>query len=358
MGKQRLSRIALPFGIALLLCLAACVAPTTRGVGIDRSQVEKERQYQMQLSLQQQVKYQQQLDHVAWPILKAAVPLCDQSFQRRDLGFSVISLEDLPPQYVEPAKVVLNLSDAVQVISVAAGSPAAQAGVQVGDRLLALNGMPVARGKNAEKLFEEMRANVLQQDQPVRLRIERAGVPQELSVRAEMLCYFPTIATMGDEVNAYADGEHIVVSKGMLRFAENDLEISTVIAHELAHNIMRHMDAKKSNYWLGTLADIAAAAAGVNTQGTFGKMGATAYSQEFESEADYVGVYIQALAKQPIEHVAGFWRRMAAEHPGGIKENHGASHPSTPERFVAIERTVEEIRTKQRAGFPLIPDRK
>lgn len=343
--------------VLLGLQVSSCVAPTTKGLAVDQSLVEKERQYQLQLSLQQQIKYQQQLENVAWPVLAAALPLCDGEFQRRDLGFSVASLSSFPPHYTEAAKSILNMGDALQVMTVATGSPAMTAGIKVGDRLLSMNGLLVARGKDAGKFFDTTLASLLEQDNAIKLNIERAGAPLEITLKGQMLCYFPPVATMGDEVNAYADGKHIVVSKGMLRFAENDLELSTVIAHELAHNIMHHMDAKKSNYWLGTVADIAAALAGVNTQGSFSRMGAMAYSQDFESEADYVGVYVQALAKQPIENVAGFWRRMAAEHPGGIKENHGSSHPSTPERFIAIENTVQEIRNKQKAGFALVPDR-
>lgn len=48
----------------------------------------------------------------------------------------------------------------------------------------------------------------------------------------------------------------------------------------------------------------------------------------------------------------------AVEHPGSIKTNHTASHPSSPERFVAIEATEQEIYTKQAEGLPLVPNRK
>jgi hypothetical protein len=353
--SKRIVRLAILF--LFFLQVSACVAPKTKGLAVDKSLVENERQYQLRLSLQQKIKYQQQLDNVAWPVLAAALPLCDAEFHKRDLGFSVASLGNFSTEMAEAAKATLNMDDALQVVTVAAGSPAANAGILPGDKLTSMNGMLVVRGKDAAKNFDKTLASLLALDNVIKFKIERAGVPQEISLKGQMLCYFTPAVTMGDEVNAYADGKNIVVSKGMLRFTENDLELSTVVAHELAHNMMRHIDAKKSNYWLGTAADIAAAVAGVNTQGAFGRMGATAYSQDFESEADYVGVYVQALANHRIEDIANFWRRMAAEHPGGIKENHGASHPSTPQRFITIEKTVEEIRNKEKAGFPLIPDR-
>ena len=54
---------------------------------------------------------------------------------------------------------------------------------------------------------------------------------------------------------------------------------------------MGHMDKKQSNYMLGTLLDLVAAANGINTRGTFGSTGASAFSQDFEAEADYVALY-------------------------------------------------------------------
>jgi predicted Zn-dependent protease len=119
---------------------------------------------------------------------------------------------------------------------------------------------------------------------------------------------------------------------------------------------MRHQKAKMQNYMLGSLLDILAAAYGINTQGTFGNSAAQAYSQEFEAEADYVGLYIMALAGLEIENSANFWRRMAALHPGSIGRNHASSHPATAERFVAIEQTVLEIRQKQAGGLALTPE--
>lgn len=42
--------------------------------------------------------------------------------------------------------------------------------------------------------------------------------------------------------DAYADGKAVYVTTGMLRFATTDLELQTVVAHELAHHTERHMD--------------------------------------------------------------------------------------------------------------------
>lgn len=47
---------------------------------------------------------------------------------------------------------------------------------------------------------------------------------------------------------------------------------------------------------------------------------------------------------------------MATANPAGIRERGMiASHPATSSRFVALEKTVQEIEAKRAAGQPLTP---
>jgi predicted Zn-dependent protease len=80
------------------------------------------------------------------------------------------------------------------------------------------------------------------------------------------------------------------------------------------------------------------------------------YSKEFEAEADYVGLYLMARAGFAIEDTPNFWRRMAIAHPGSVKRGLAASHPPTPERFLALEKTVEEIDAKRARSEALLPE--
>ena len=115
-------------------------------------------------------------------------------------------------------------------------------------------------------------------------------------------------------INAFADGEAVYMMAGMMRFAENDQELALILGHELAHNVEAHISAKKVNATIGLVFDLLAAGAGVNTRGAFSQAGANSYSQDFESEADYVGLYYLARAGIEVDGAAYFWRRMAAEH--------------------------------------------
>ncbi len=42
-------------------------------------------------------------------------------------------------------------------------------------------------------------------------------------------------------VNAFNDGQRIVIYRGMLDFVENDDELALVLGHEIAHGMLRHL---------------------------------------------------------------------------------------------------------------------
>lgn len=162
-------------------------------------------------------------------------------------------------------------------------------------------------------------------------------------------------------LNAYADGKRVVITTAMLTFTDNDEQLAHVIAHEMAHNMLGHVQAQQTNTTLGSIvgiaADMLATSQGFETGGQLGKLGATAgqlrYSKGFEREADYVGLYIVARAGYNPAGAAELWRRMSAADPNGIYA--GSTHPSNPERYVAIQQIAEEIQAKKNTSQALIP---
>ncbi|MCK5519298.1 MAG: peptidase M48 Ste24p, partial [Alphaproteobacteria bacterium] len=54
--------------------------------------------------------------------------------------------------------------------------------------------------------------------------------------------------------------------------------------------------------------------------------------------------------------VADFWRREASERPRSVSTRN--SHPTTPERFLAIEHTHREIIAKKARNETLVPNLK
>lgn len=335
----------------LPLCLAAC-APTTSRPQVDDQLVARERMLQNQLAVERIFKHEERLFRVAWQVASGGRELCEQ--RRPGLGMLVMNRYSYGRDWADALTVAKDLGEELKVVSVAPGSPAAVGGLQVGDRLLALGGS-TPRGEKASLEFGKMLATQLQGAGSVSLRVARGGVEQTLDLTARSICGYPVRLASNDAVNAFADGKQVVITTGMMRFTENDQELALVVGHELAHNLMGHIEKQVGNRLLGTLLDAAIAiGAGVDTRGSFTQMAGLVYSKDFESEADYVGLYMVALSGYELTDAANFWRRMGVEHPGSI--NHASTHPATPERFVAIDRTIVEIREKQRLGFDLRPE--
>lgn len=158
-------------------------------------------------------------------------------------------------------------------------------------------------------------------------------------------------------MNAYADGERILLSVGMMRFTRNDNELALILGHELAHNTMLHVQKGSGNRMAGAVVGaLIGALLGVNLTQAVADLGGAVNSQDFEAEADYVGLYYAARAGFDVSDVAKLWRRMAANHPAAIHLA-GSTHPSTAKRFVAIEKTWEEIKSKKKKNKPLTPEK-
>ncbi len=241
------------------------------------------------------------------------------------------------------------------VLFVLEGNPAEIGGLRARDVIKKINGVSTTDNAAITALYEK-----ISPEEPIVFEVDRAGVSMSLTIRPEKACRYPAFLDPQQIVNASADGNRIMIARGMMNFAKDDNELALVLSHEMAHNLMKHMDAKKQNMAVGFLADLAVL---VLTKGqvsgsNFGQIGAGAFSQEFEAEADYVALYIMANAGLPIADAPKFWRRMAAAYPSNIKTNHSASHPSTSYRMVALEETVKEIAAKIEKKEPLVPNMK
>lgn len=356
---KRLALISL-----LFLGLTGCVAPTMTGPGssIDRGLIDAERQKQYDLAVEENLKQYERLNRVGFPILRANADWCDRDGRTRpSIGLLVAGTAKMKDPTKGALKRVLEMdSDGAVVTGVPSGSPASEAGLRRGDRIVALNGQTINDQTNSQELVNSLKkaADKSFSDQkPVTLAINRNGASMTKNVTPVLTCDFLLGIENKDPINAFADGKNIVFTKGMMRFASDDDELAVVMGHELGHNLNRHIDAKKTNAAGGLLLDILAAAGGVNTGGTFSGLAAGAYSQDFEREADYVGLYLTARGGYDIEDAPNFWRRMAIESPASIKDSHGSSHPPTPERFLALESTVNEIESKLSSKRKLEPDK-
>ncbi|HLA75776.1 MAG TPA: M48 family metallopeptidase [Gammaproteobacteria bacterium] len=344
--------------LGLLLAIGACAAPTTKPATITDAATALEAKEQHKIAFEALFNDERRLKKVAYPLEARAVALCGENISYA-IGARAVNKFIYTNEFHDPARSLYGIAEPVKFIDIFHDSPAQRAGLLAGDVPVALNDWAVPADASAVQKFQEKVAELGNESHPILMKISRDGAQQTLTVKPEKVCNYGVELANDGVVNAFADGKNVIIASGMMRFISSDNELALVVAHEMSHNAMKHIDAKQQNYWVGAVFDILiAAGTGVNTQGLFGNIAASSYSQEFETEADYVGLYMMALAGYEISDAPKFWRRMAALSPDSIKNSHSATHPATPQRFLALENAVKEINNKRQAGLPLRPELK
>jgi predicted Zn-dependent protease len=153
------------------------------------------------------------------------------------------------------------------------------------------------------------------------------------------------------EVNAFAmGGGKVGVFSGLFKIIENDDQLASVIAHEIAHVTAKHIHEQLSREMMvnagGLVGGVALMGAGANvltSQGLMNVYGLTAgvsglaFSRKHELEADYIGLmYMARAGYNPEESPKVFDKldEIAASMPA--QPAILSTHPSNPERITAL----------------------
>ncbi len=340
--------------LALVLFTAAC-APTTQGPVVSSEAAQAEAVIQREAAVREMVDEQARAQRVAQPILVSNAQLCGTDVGLYT-GAAYLASSQAQREFRQTYADIYGIVEQPTVLQVLPNSPASGK-LKTGDIVKTVNGKKISKGasgvmalRNLSKKNEDKHA--------FEYVVERGGKDVSVSVMPEYACNYDVMVAPDERINAFDDGKSIVVTRGMMRFASSDNELALVLGHELAHNSRAHARAKTGNAVIGSLLGaVVTVATGVDVTSLGRDIGAGAYSQRFESEADYVGLYHTARAGYPIADAPQFWRRMASSNPEAIHLS-GSSHPSTAVRFVALDQTVKEIQSKKTAGRTLAPEEK
>lgn len=339
--------------------LLACVAPTTVQRKVTPEQIVREEANQREFVVRSNLQQERRLYEVAYSLLRDARSMCPETAPK--LGFVATGSDAFAKEW-RTAAAAVGIRDTLTVTAVAEESPAGAAGIEPGDRIVALASQPAPTGTGASKTFgERLTRTLAASNGQAQLGYMHDGVRRDVVLVADTLCDYDVGVVQSTDLNAFATGSAVFVTTGMM-YMMNDEELATAVAHEIAHNAKKHVQAKTQNATLGAffgaLLDVFAATQGVNTGGEFtsqfGQLGAMTFSQDFEREADYVGMYILAAAGWPLEQAPNLWRRMALASPGSIR--FASSHPTTVERYIRLEQAAQEIAEKRQTGVALVPE--
>jgi beta-barrel assembly-enhancing protease len=163
------------------------------------------------------------------------------------------------------------------------------------------------------------------------------------------------------EINAFAlPGGPMFLHRGMIEAAKSEGEIAGVMAHELAHVILRHGTAqatKGQKFQLGAIAGqvvgavIGGRTGAVVSQGTQIGVGTwfMKYGREYEREADLFGAQLMARAGYNPREMARMFETIEKQGGGGGPE-FLRSHPNPGNRVQAINREAEMLRVESGRG--------
>lgn len=156
----------------------------------------------------------------------------------------------------------------------------------------------------------------------------------------------------GDQVvNAAATrGNHIFVWTGLLKLVDNDNELATVLAHEIAHILAGHTNPNPSEQAREILAAVLGQAAGVAAgpyapsiassivHGVVSGFIVNPQSKATETEADTIGLYLMADAGFDPESAIHFWRKIDKLPEAGISSlQFFSTHPSADDRIANLQ---------------------
>lgn len=136
------------------------------------------------------------------------------------------------------------------------------------------------------------------------------------------------------QINAFClPGGKVAVYTGLLRIVEDESQLATVLAHEIAHALAHHS----------------------NERITLEQMGRTnwfvsrAHDRAEESEADHIGLFLMTFAGYDPDEALIFWQRMQQAARGGELPEILSDHPSDARRISQLRRWIPQVKAAKEA---------
>jgi len=296
---------------------------------------------------------QERLYRVAAPLLINNAELC-KGQARNLLGFTARNRYWYPGDYNEGAQVAFGMGERLQVTGVLAGSGAARAGLRRGDELISAGGKPLPTGPNASGAAGAVFGPLVAASATLPMVIERDDKNRQLAIPVTRACGFAIELGNADNVNSYADGQRVMVTRGMVHFAQSDDELAVILAKGMAHNILGHAATTNSTATIGSMITNLS---GVrpDTSLLIGSAGIRPMSAEHDSAADNLSLYLLARGGYNVDAAIPFWKRLDKSYPATVLNGYVANHPATAARVTALTASLGEVKGKMASKKPLTP---
>ncbi|TDA62585.1 M48 family peptidase [Sulfuricurvum sp. IAE1] len=211
----------------------------------------------------------------------------------------------------------------------------------------------------ASEAQKVLKTSKLSTDKALQARVKRIGERiAAVSGRSDFAWEFNVIEDATP--NAFClPGGKVFFYTGILKIAENDDQIATVMGHEIAHALARHGAERLSMQTASNIgAQVLATALNIPAQyqnlysqayGITSQVGLILpYSRKFEHEADQIGIYLMWKAGYNPVQALRFWENMArlsrsAQKPPAFL----STHPADVERIAEIREYIAQLPIRQ-----------
>lgn len=181
---------------------------------------------------------------IAHRLLAANLQSCPD--QRKSYGFGAVTLRvEIPTDIRKAWAEAFQIQDAPTVTLLVPEGPAARMGMHLGDELVAVNDRPwPVSATERDEFWKTLRMAMAE---PVlRLTVRRAGDESILTLVGQTVCAADVLLVDQPGTNAHASSSRIEVEAGLEALLQDDAELAAVIAHEIAHVMLKHAIPEKS----------------------------------------------------------------------------------------------------------------
>lgn len=248
------------------------------------------------------------------------------------LGFTLHGIEQYEVAERDRIAAGFALGTHAGVTAVVPLSPADMAGLRADDELMSVNGRTLSPAAinpsdRPTRAFVERSQRIILEEMKtgeVTLRVSNAGGLRDVRFVPELGCTSNVELVPGDEVNAWADGERVMISAGLLAQCITDADLALVVGHELAHNILRHSEKL--------------AAAGSSERKALGLLGSgSALMRKTEEEADQLAIKMATAADYDMSQAEAFMSRLLV---GRNAASTAGTHPTADRRLKLLRAEI------------------
>jgi peptidase M48-like protein len=254
-------------------------------------------------------------------------------------GLAVHDLSQYGAEYRAAASRAFGLGAGPAVLALAPEGPAERAGLRLDDVLVALDGRDLPRAApEGERTFLHMERildllDAAFADGAAEIAALRGGRPVALRVAAERGCATRFQLIPSRRLNARADGRYVQVTTAIAAYVADDEELAAVLAHEFAHNVLRHrIRLDEARVERGVLRNFGRNARRI---------------RDTEVEADRLSVYLMERAGYDPAAAVRFWSRFGRR---GLNFLGSPTHPNWRNRIALFEAEIAAIAGARAAG--------